>query len=282
MDIAIHLGAHRTDEDLLVRTLIENAKRLARGGIEVPLPGRARPAIRKALQSRGDLSAASLSSELGRDADRLVLSYEGFLAVYAKVLAGTTIYPEAGARAAALRALFPGEPVSFYLALRNPATFVPAVFRASSVTDFAAFVEGHDMSRIRWADPVRAIREACPDAPLTVWCNEDLPLIWPDVLHAVAGTDQALEGEDAILREVMTGPGFTRLETYLRDNPAPSRGTWRKVVTAFLGKYADEDKIDEEIALPGWSEEMIAGLSDLYERDVAEIRAMDDVTFLAP
>ncbi|NHX22099.1 hypothetical protein, partial [Escherichia coli] len=86
-----------------------------------------------------------------------------------------------------LRDVFPGHEVRFYLALRNPATFIPALFEASSATEFPAFIAGQDLASMLWSGPVSRIREACPDVPLTLWCNEDLPLLWPDVLGAIAG-----------------------------------------------------------------------------------------------
>ncbi|SDZ24201.1 hypothetical protein SAMN05444004_10890 [Jannaschia faecimaris] len=287
MQIAIHLGAHCTDEDLILKTLSENGALLLQHSVAIPAAGKARPAIRKALQGGGNLVPGMgnpLMQELleETEADRLILSYEGFLGVYAKVLSGRSIYSDAAKRTQMLRDIFLGQDVSFHLAMRNPATFVPALFEASSATDFNAFLSGHDLSQITWSEPITQIRAACPDVPLTIWCNEDLPLIWPDVLHGVAGIDAKMKGEDAILRQIMTPAGFRRFENYIRDNPTPDQSTWRKVVTAFLGKYADEAAVAPDIALPGWSEEMIAGLSDLYERDVARLRSMDDLTFIVP
>lgn len=292
MEIAIHLGAHCTDDSLLVKTLGRNARTLAGAGIVVPPSGRMRPAIRKAMQARsGSLmpgDGTALIDELlnwGAEQDdtrRMVLSYEGFLGVYAKVLARTVMYDDAGTRAQTLRDLFAGHTVRFFIAIRNPATFVPALFEASSIDDFPSFIAGQDLSRMAWSAPLSAIRDACPDVPLTVWCNEDLPLLWPEILRMLAGVETPLAGEDAILRDVMTASGFQRFESYLRDNPAPDLSTHRKVMTAFLGKYADESKIDQEIALPGWSEDMIAGLSALYETDLERIRARTDITFLQP
>lgn len=287
MDIAIHLGAHCTDEDLILRTLSDNGNLLRKHSVTIPPAGKARPAIRKALQNRGDPvpgMSNPLISELSDSVptNRLVLSYEGFLGVYAKVMSGNSMYVEAGARAEMLRDLFPGHSVEFFLAVRNPATFVPAIFEASSVDAFPDFIAGHDLAKMTWSEPVASLRAACPDVPLTVWCNEDLPLIWPDVLRAVSGVDATMNGQDAILKQIMTPAGYVRFQAYLRDNPAKSRATWRKVVTAFLAKYADGAAIAPEITLPGWTDEMIAGLSELYEADVERLRAMGDVTFLTP
>lgn len=287
MDIAIHLGAHCTDEDLILRTLTENAALLEREGVHLPPGNKARPALRRALQGAEKQRSAPSGTVLdallqGRSAERMVLSYEGFLGTYATALAGDRLYPEAGHRCDLLGQIFAGHAVTFHLAIRNPATFVPALFQASSVDRFSDFLQGHDLAKIAWSDPVDAIRKACPQIPLVVWCNEDLPLVWPDVLRRLAGTEAPLEGENAVLGQIMTPEGFRRLELYLKDNPPANLSTWRKVVTAFLGKYADEALVEPEIALPGWSQDMIAGLSDLYERDVERLKAMKDLTFIAP
>lgn len=289
MDIAIHLGAHCTDEDRVLKALLADAKMLSDHGVIVPPPGRARPAIRKALQTGKasllpDAAGGGLAAELteGRHAVRVVVSNEGFLGAYAKVMVGNQIYADAGAKTATLRDLFPGHQCIFYFGIRNPATFIPALFDASTVEDFGTFVAGQDVGQVLWSPVIDGIRQACPDVPLVVWCNEDLPLIWPDVLRQVSGAQHQHSGDDMIVKEVMTEAGYKRLQTYLRDNPAPNLATWRKVITAFLGKYADSAKTEEEIALPGWSQEVIATLTDIYERDVQSIRARADITFIAP
>lgn len=288
MDIAIHLGAHCTDEDRILRALQGDGKMLAAHGVVVPHPGRARPALRKALQAgKGSLlpgAGKALTTELleGATASRIILSHEGFLGSYARIMVDNAIYSDAGDKAVALRDLFPGHQCAFYLGIRNPATFIPALFEASSIEDFGTFVAGQDVGQVAWSPVIDTIRQACPDVPLTVWCNEDLPLIWPDILQAVSGVAERHSSDDMILREVMTEAGFKRLQTYLRDNPTPTLTMWRKVITAFLGKYADESKVEEEISLPGWSQEVIATLTHLYERDLDAIRSRADITFLAP
>lgn len=286
MEIAIHLGAHCTDGDRLPRALGEDRATLAEEGVSVPPGGRARPAIRKAVAAtQGDAPeaarAALIEGLLGdADADRIVLSYEGFLGSYARVLEGGRLYAQAGARATLLARLFEGHDTALFLAIRNPATFVPAVFEASSLTDFAAFADASAPDRLRWAPVVSDI--AAAGVPVTVWCDEDIPLLWPEILHAVAGTRTPLAGEMAILREVMTEAGFDRLRTYLRDNPPPSPAHWRRVATAFLAKYVLEDELVVELRQPGWTEEVVEGLSRAYEAELPEIAAMPGVTFLRP
>lgn len=283
----LHLGAHRTDEDRLLRALRSESDRLAAEGIVVPASNQVRPALRKALQSGGRSllpDAPDLVGELGGGdgVRRLVLSFEGFLGNYLSVVSGGTLYADAGEKAARLRDLFPGHAVRFLMAIRNPATLVPAVFEASSAEDFRAFLGGQPLDGLRWLPVVERLRAACPEVPLTLWCNEDLPLLWPEVLRAATGLSEPHAGDTALLREIMTEAGFRRLHSYLRDNPPPNAATWRKVVTAFLGKYADESQIEEEIALPGWTQEVIARLTALYERDVAALAERADLRLIAP
>lgn len=289
MQIAIHLGAHRTDEDLLLQTFLRNEDSLNKLGIAIPPARRARPAIRKAAQASGQGGLdvigqdALLAEMLGKATpNRVILSYEAFLGIYAKVLAGGRIYADAGQRARLLRDLFPEHEVSFFLALRNPATFIPAVFEASSINSLAEFVAGQDLAHLRWSHPIKDIRAACPDVPLTIWCNEDLPLLLPEVLDAIAPGHGPFDGDDAMLAKVMTDAGHKRFRGYLRDNPTTTRATWRKVATAFLGKYADPDVVEPEITTEGWSEEMITGLSAIYEDDLQLIDNLPGVTFLQP
>lgn len=288
MDIAIHLGAHCTDEDRILKALQGDTKLLREQGVIVPPPGVARPALRKALMAEKNSllpgGVSTLATDLldGSSGERIFLSHEGFLGAYAKVLAGDTMYDDAGAKAAALRDLFPGEQTRFYLGIRNPATFIPALFEASSVESFDSFIAGQDMAQMRWSDVIDRIRSACPDVPLTVWCNEDLPLIWPDILRSITSVDLEHGGDEMILKEIMTESGFRRLQTYLRDNPTTNLTMWRKVVTAFLGKYVEPSKIDEEISLPGWTQDLIAMLTSLYEQDLNSIRTRGDITFLVP
>ena len=265
---------------------------MAEAGVTLPPLRKFRPPLRRALRGAGEdllpgaanpLIAEILDSVGGR---RLVLSYDAFLATHLDAFSERTIYPEAAMRCVRLRDLFPGHDVSFLMGIRNPATLIPELFEASTAEDFASFVSAFDLGSLRWSDTIEAIRGACPDVPLTSWCHEDLPMIWPDALRAMAGLalDEMteLEGDFAILHQVMQQKGLARLKEYLRDNPPEHPASRRRIVSAFLDKYAEPEAIAPEIDLPGWTADLIAGLSAGYEADVARIMRRDDVRFLTP
>ncbi|HAW47557.1 MAG TPA: hypothetical protein DCX34_10005, partial [Roseovarius sp.] len=69
---------------------------------------------------------------------------------------------------------------------------------------------------------------------------EDTPLIWAQVLRAMAGTDESvpLAGEFALLPEIMTKAGHQRFTTYIDSRPGLTDAQKRRVVTAFLDKFA--------------------------------------------
>ena len=137
---------------------------------------------------------------------------------------------------------------------------------------------------MRWSEMITRVRAAIPDIPITVWCNEDTPLIWGQILREMAGVEatEHLIGEHALLREIMSREGFKRFETYLTENPGMTEIQKRRVITAFLDKFAQEDAIEEELDLPGWTEELIDELSDLYDEDVYTIGRIPGVTLITP
>jgi len=291
MQIAIHLGAHCTDEDRLVRTLLRNAGRLAEEGIVVPGPARYRKLMREAMKAsdgialRPDAEEALLDAILDRDhPDRLVLSYENFMCVPPRVLGEGMFYPMAEARARAYRAMFPAHGCEFFLAVRNPATFLPALHAKAGGGEYAAFLNGCEPDMLLWSETVIALREGAPDAAITVWCDEDTPLIWPEVLREVSGHDPftALRGTFAILSEIMTEEGLVRLRGYLAENPPPNEIQRRRVVAAFLSKYARPEVVEVELDLPGWTDETVEKLTEIYDEDVLTISRLPGVHFIAP
>jgi hypothetical protein len=166
----------------------------------------------------------------------------------------------------------------------NPATFLPAILEQTKFDSIETYLGGTDPTEMRWSSMVQRIRTSCPDVPLTIWCNEDTPLIWSQVVREVAGIDPTVEfaGEFSLLMEIMTRPGQQRFKAYMDSHPGMTEVQKRRVITAFLDKFADEDAIEEELDVPGWTAELIEGLTEMYDEDVYEIERIQGVQMITP
>lgn len=291
MQVAFHIGAHCTDEDRLLKCLLKNKGKLVKEGIIVPGPSRFRGVLRESLhtlQGRpapADMQEVILDAIMDDDeADRLIFSRQGILAAPNRVMDGNILYAQAGEKTAALANVFPQADCEFFLGIRNPATFIPALFARSEDTDFTGFIAGIEPRHLLWSETVARIRDANPDSEITVWCNEDTPLIWNEVLQELSGHDPntQLDGTYDFISTLMTKPGLKRMLGYLEGNPPQNEMQRRRIVAAFLDKYALDEEIEMEIDLPGWTEDLIEELTEIYEEDLFEIERMPGVNFITP
>lgn len=290
MQIAYHLGAHFTDENRLIKCLSANRELLLAEGVCVPDPKLYRGPLRDlAVKLKGRPANKDQQSEIlaqvlaGQPAERVVFSWDSFMSLPPWVLK-ESLYPAAGERVRAFGQIFPDFDVQFFLALRNPATLLPLLHRLNKPDSYDAFLAGCDPYELRWSYVIARILELNPNVQLTVWCDEDTPLIWPEVLRAVAGlpADQPLVGENELLALLMSGEGLSRMQAYIETRPPASVDQRRKIVSAFLDKFALPERIDLAVELPEWTQEMIDDLTEIYDEDVGKIIASGRVTFLQP
>ncbi|KAA9009711.1 hypothetical protein [Histidinibacterium aquaticum] len=291
MQIVYHIGANCTDDDRLLRSLLKNADTFAQEGIKVPGPGKYRRLLRETIQNlngrppspdtRDILLDAILDDE---EADRLVMSHSEFICVPNRVFLDGGFYNLAAFKVASLARLFPEDALELHLAIRNPATLIPALYHTAHSGDFSGFLKGADPRQLSWSDVVIRIRSAAPNAPLTVWCNEDTPLIWAQLIRELSGVDPTtrIAGGFDLLNAIMSPAGMRRLLGYLKTNPPRTEAQKRRIIAAFLDKYAIDEEIEEELDVPGWTQEMVEDLSDAYEEDVERIERMPDVNFISP
>lgn len=291
MQVAFHLGAHSTDEDRLVKTLLRNRDMLTAADIAVPSPMRYRMVLRDALVALQGHPADQATQETVLDAvteqdnlRRIVFSHEFFLGIPQRVITADGFYAMASDKLAPLANLFPQAETEFYLALVNPAALIPALVDRIDGATSETILSGHDLRDMRWAPVVRAMVRAAAGRRFVIWCHEDTPLIWPEVLRSLAGLpeDQLLTGDFTILATIMTPEGLERLKTYLASHPPKSVAQRRKVVAAFLDKFAMPERLEAEIGLPGWTEALVDEISAAYDADVAEIAALPGVEFITP
>lgn len=291
MQIAYHIGVNCTDEERLLRSLMRSADLLSQADIALPGPGRYRKLMRETVEGLTQGPAPAETRDVLVDAitdmpeaRRMVLSNAAFLTQPNRIFEDGQFYGMAGFKMQALRQMFPGDAVTVFMALRNPATFVPAVFAQARARTMDSYLGPVDPRSLRWSDLIARMRAAAPDIPLVVWCNEDTALIWNELLHRLADLPAAapMEGAHDLLETIMAPEGMARFRAYLASHPPASDLQLRRVIGAFLDKYALPHEIEEEIDIPGWDAALVDDLTAAYEADLPRIAAMPGVTFLSP
>lgn len=289
MQIVYHVGVNCTDGDRLLKSLMRNVEALAQRGTAVPGPGKYRKLLREAVMNLNGQPPAPDTREVlldaildGQEADRLILSNSTFLCQAGRIFEGGQFYPMAEAKLAALRGFFPGDQIALHIALRNPATWLPAVLAQTKERSLDSYMGGLAPESVVWSGLIARIRAAAPDMALTVWLNEDTPLTWGELLRAMTDLPETapFTGEHDLLSAIMTPDGFARFEAYVRSHPPQSKVQGRRIAGAFLDKFAIASEIEEELDLPGWDARRVDRLTRDYERDVEKIVAMPGLTFL--
>lgn len=289
MEIVYHIGAHCTDDDRLLKSLLKNADNFSGEGVKIPGPGKYRRLLRETIQGLNGATPGAETRSILLDAilddaptERLVLSNSNFICVPNRIFENGTFYAQTEPKLRALHDLFPEDEIEIFLSLRNPATFVPAAFAKSDHDTMDSFLRTMHPGDIRWSDIVRRIRHVAPQSQLTVWCNEDTPMIWAELIRRMAGVkaDQKITGGFDLLASIMSPEGLKRFLTYIRANPPRTENQKRRIIGAFLDKYALDEEIEEEIDFPGMTVEAVEQISMAYENDVAMIAAMPGVTFV--
>ncbi|WP_297774022.1 hypothetical protein [uncultured Roseovarius sp.] len=291
MQVVIHAGAHHTDEDRLIGCLSANRTMLAEYGTNVPDPSRYRRLLRDILHQAQQTGLGADARDILVDAiseegavDRLVLSNPGFFGTPKMSVGSGRFYGAAELRLGLFRQLFPDDQLELFLGLANPATFLPALMAGTEFDTMEGLLRGCEATDLRWSEMIARVRKAHPDIPVTVWCNEDTPLIWAQVVREMAAIDPTVsfKGEFSLIEEIMTGPGLERFHAYMAAHPGMSEVQKRRVIAAFLDKFADEGAIEQELDVPGWTDELVSSLTEIYDEDIFEIERIQGVQIIAP
>lgn len=291
MQIIFHTGAHCTDEDRLLKCLLRNQDDFSQRGISVPGPGKYRTLLKDTFAAMDDTAPAPEARDVLIDAfldeelaDRIVLSNEHFFGSQRYAIEDNILYPQAHLRIRQIRQLFRYDQVEMFMAVRNPASFLPRVLANAAPKRLREVMETTDPRALRWSETLTRIREAVPDIPLTVWCDEDTPLIWGTILRELAGLEpgEPIAGGFDILYEIMTREGMQRFRNYLAQHPDMTEIQRRRVIVAFLDKYAIEEAVEEELDLPGWTHDLVEEITDLYDEDIFRIQRIPGVQLIAP
>ncbi|WP_428924971.1 hypothetical protein [Marinibacterium sp. SX1] len=291
MQIILHTGAHFTEDDRLIKCLLRNKEDFSRRGVAVPGPGRYKKLLKDTLnamrgttprdEARDVLLDAILDDE---KAGRMILSNAHFFGAPRAALRDGLLYPNAQEKISQMRRLFPDDDLEIFMGLRNPATLLPAIYRESPREELDDFLEGVDPRDIRWSESITAMRVLNPAIPITVWCNEDTPLIWGSIIRAMAGLPEGEKviGSFDLLGAIISTEGMRRFRAYLADHPVMTEEQKRRVMAIFMEKYALEDELIEELEMPGWSDALVEEMTDIYDADFEAVRQIPGVTVIAP
>jgi hypothetical protein len=291
MQVILHTGAHHTDDDRLLKCLLRNKDDFAKSGVSVPGPGKYRALLKDAFKALQDAQPSPEARDVLIDAildeemtDRLILSNAHFFGSQRFAVVDGQLYPLAAERLSQLRRLFHFDQVEMFMAIRNPATFLPAVLGKVSARRLREIMGGNDPRQLRWSDMLARIRAAAPDVPLTIWCNEDTPLIWSQIIRELAGLEHGarVTGGFDLLGEIMSREGMKRFRAYLKDHPEMTEMQKRRVIAAFLDKFALEEALEEELDLPGWTDALVEDMTEIYDDDVLRIQRIPGVQVIAP
>lgn len=291
MQLVLHAGAHITDEDRLLKCLIINQGMLSERGTEAPFPKAYRRLLRDILHAARQSGVTADTRDVILDAlgfetppERLILSNPGFFGTPKMAASNGEFYTSATPRLQVFRTIFEHDDIELFFSICNPATFLPAILPQTKFDSMATYLGGTDPREMRWSEMIARLRAARPDIPITVWCNEDTPMIWGQILRDLAGLDagEALEGEHGLLREIMSSAGMARFEAYLKSHPGMTEMQKRRVIAAFLDKFAEDDAIEEELDIPGWTEALVDDLTELYDEDIYAIGRIPGITLITP
>ncbi|MDP0926498.1 hypothetical protein Q0601_04870 [Paracoccus onubensis] len=291
MKLAFHIGVHGTDGDRLLKTLKENNDELLRQGTEIVPPERHSEFLDQTLMqlqggtATNEIEALLLDSLLvTEDPQRAIFSSTSFLGAVGRIVGQPGFYWQLGTRAASLVNLFPNHDVEIFAAIRNPATLLADMLPQFWGGDYAKFMQGHPPEALRWREPARQLVQAVQGRRVVLWCHEDAPLIWPEITRLIGDVDPDIPMKATMLymQELLDAQAFQNLRETLGAQDRLSVAARREICARFLQDHAKADALEQEIDMPGWTQDLVDRMTENYYQDVAEITVMPGVEFIMP
>lgn len=291
MQIAFHIGANCTDEDRLLKSTLKNADILLQQGIAVPGPGKYRRLIREAIEGLdGNAPTADARDVLldaiieDDDITRLVLSNDNFITIPKRIFDHSVFYPQAEKKVRGLHDLFPNDNISLFLGMRHPASFLQETATRAEVGNLSQYLGVLRPEELRWSEVIARIKGAAPATPLYVWCNEDTPLIWEELVRIFSGVPESvgLKGQFDVLSNIVTAAGMETLKARMADVSSGDLDARQALIADVLEAHALPDLVEDYIDLPDLDAEQVQLITDTYEADLDVIAQMEGVELILP
>jgi len=211
--------------------------------------------------------------------ERVIMSNDKTFGPRRTALLNGQIYPFAGQRIAYTQEILGDMQIELFVGLSNPAFFVPKVLMSLHTEIRQGILNTTDLSCLSWLSMIEDLSDLAPGIAITLWPNEDTPLIWGDIIRAISGlpANVPMMDEHALLASLLTETGKRELATRLQH---PKAIVPRDVLKQIFENHAQPDLIEEEVELPGWTSDIVEAFTEIYEQDLAKIRTLPNVHLL--
>lgn len=288
MRIAVHAGVHFTDGARLIKSVRKEQKCLKAVGIVAPAPRSYRTELKRFLNhSKSSEDMRKLQrlrmNSIDDDAETLVLSSPSVFGREAQAIGAGHFYPSAVQNLVELKKLYPGSQIELFVGLKNPANFIHSAISKCRPRKAKKILTRMDPLVFCWSELVERLMEEVEVVRAHVWCHEDTPLIWSQILREILQIDYsvALKSEFDLVAELMLPEGYKRLLDYLQDKPTLTELQKKRVTSAFLEKYADVAKIEEDFS-HYWPRPILEDINILYEEDLERLARLPTVNVITP
>ena len=293
MDILLHAGAHPTDNDTLMVSMNNNKPALDRCQVAVPDPVLYRRSLRQAMrQIEGaqftdelrDMLYDSICGDQPPDTLAMVLSVPMLFAPPAQTVAQGVFFPQAVEKMRSAVEVFKNDRIKLFFAIRNPTTYLAALMKTCDSNNLSAVTGGSAPETLRWSELFLRLQAHFMDMELTVWCYEDSPFVWQDVIRAVGQVPPNIAIKDTyrLYLHLLNDVGQARFVAYMHKNTNLSAEKKREVMFAFAEKFGRPEIMDQDVSITGLAQEEVAFLTDLYEDDLAKITEIPNVRLIFP
>ncbi|MEL6933572.1 MAG: hypothetical protein AAFO17_10835 [Pseudomonadota bacterium] len=283
MRLAIQAGVHHTEFSQLNRCLRLNSRLFFRHGSSVAnansnayLSDFLSSATQPDWNGEFDWKEIIAKQDLEK---RVVITSENFFGGPIFLAGAPQFYSNATPRLSAFLKFASPDELKMVFTIRNPATFLPSLYEGSTIKSFSDMVRGADPRDFKWSEMVLKLSREFPEVSFHIFCYEDLPMVWGDMIRLIGDLEPSasVRGEYSFVEKLMKPAGYQRLISYISGVPELSALQRRRVLTAFLDKYAIQEKIEQSIDIEGWSEDFIDILTKQYEDDLQVMTNLPNV-----
>lgn len=289
MHVAIYSGAAFTDAGRLFRSLQANASTLRDNGVTLLGPRRSRKVFSPPLNALGDGPLPPQAVEIMKSLaptdspnKRIIITNPNLIGEATQAIGHGQIYPDAGQRLAALSEVYASHTVEVFIGLVNLGSFIPKALMSLPNSTRQDIIRSTDFSCLSWMSMVENIRNLAPNVQITLWPNEDAPLLWGDIVRNLGGLNHAtpLADEFSLLSSLISPEGQQRVLELTQQAHPLDRASLIEQLAGIFAQHAVPEEIEEEVDLPGWSTDIVDAFTELYAQDLARLSSTPGVRLL--